>query len=120
MRHFTVLLTITLFITGSCVKCYIGVEQDGERWKACDLQRGFRTCYTKFDPFGEVIARGCSSKEKMFHEHCETHEMDEVVEKFCYCSFNWCNASLNIKAVSFPSSVVLLFIHLLFTNHCLS
>ena len=51
---------------------------------------------------GEVIARGCSSKEKMFHEHCETHEMDEVVEKFCYCSFNWCNASLNIKVSYCP------------------
>ena len=42
---------------------------------------------------GEPVARGCASKEKMFHEQCEVHEMDEISEKFCYCSFNWCNSS---------------------------
>ena len=31
------------------VKCYVGVEPEGERWKACDLHRGMRTCYTKYD-----------------------------------------------------------------------
>jgi hypothetical protein len=87
---------------------------------------------------GEPIARGCSSKEKMFHEHCETHEMDEVVEKFCYCSFNWCNASNHItvnywmsiihlinscdffQAISVPCLLVLIFIQLLFISDCLS
>ena len=51
---------------------------------------------------GEPIARGCASKEKMFHEQCEVHEMDEISEKFCYCSFNWCNSShhLTVKIFS--------------------
>ena len=30
------------------LKCYTGLE--GDRWKTCDLHRGFRTCYTKYDP----------------------------------------------------------------------
>ena len=31
------------------VKCYVGVEPEGERWVTCDLHRGMRTCYTKYD-----------------------------------------------------------------------
>ena len=101
-------------LLGLSVKCYVGVEPAGERYKLCDLSRGLRTCYIKYDmckldilsgglyilPFlhsllsvGEVVARGCSSKEKMFHQQCEVHEMDDIMEKFCYCSFNWCNSS---------------------------
>ena len=44
---------------------------------------------------GEPVARGCASKEKLYHEACEVHEMDEVTEKFCYCSFNLCNTANN-------------------------
>ena len=43
------ILAIMLFILGLSVKCYLGVEPEGERWKACDLERGFRTCYSKYD-----------------------------------------------------------------------
>merc|ERR1711973_16659 len=94
-------ITMSFLVPGfQSVKCYVGVEPEGERWKACDLHRGMRTCYTKYDMFGEPVSRGCASKEKMFHEQCEVHEMDDIVEKFCYCSFNWCNSALNLKAVS--------------------
>ena len=44
----------------------------------------------------------------MFDEHCETHEMDEVVEKFCYCSFNWCNASNHITVSNWTSNILLI------------
>ena len=49
---------------------------------------------------GQLAGRGCSSKEKLYREHCEVHEMDGLIEKFCYCSFNLCN-SANITKVSF-------------------
>ena len=104
-----------LRISGLTVKCYVGIEPEVERYKACDLSRGMRTCYIKYDMcksirsaislssssslflVGEVVARGCSSKEKMFREHCEIHEMDDIMERFCYCSFNWCNGSPYLK-----------------------
>ena len=46
-----------------------------------------------FSPVGQLAGRGCSSKAKLYREHCEVHEMDGLVEKFCYCSFNLCNTS---------------------------
>jgi hypothetical protein len=42
---------------------------------------------------GEVSGRGCASKEKLYYVQCENHEMDGLVEKFCYCSFNLCNTA---------------------------
>ena len=44
---------------------------------------------------GQLAGRGCSSKEKLYREHCEVHEMDGLIEKFCYCSFNLCNTANN-------------------------
>merc|ERR1719389_913662 len=80
-----------------CLNCWTGLESEADpaRWKQCDLQRGFRTCYTKYDPLGQLAGRGCSSKEKLYREHCEVHEMDGLIEKFCYCSFNLCNTANN-------------------------
>ena len=40
-----------------------------------------------------MAGRGCSSKEKLYREHCEVHEMDGMIERFCYCSFNLCNTA---------------------------
>ena len=43
---------------------------------------------------GEVIGRGCSTKDKIFHVECENHVMgktDRTSENFCYCSFSLCN-----------------------------
>merc|ERR1719266_1890232 len=48
----------------------------------------------KIRPIGEVAGRGCSTKEKMYYVHCEAHEMEELEEKFCYCSFNYCNTAI--------------------------
>merc|ERR1719322_158798 len=80
---------------GLGLNCWTGLEseEDPARWKQCDLKRGFRTCYTKYDPLGQLAGRGCSSKEKLYREHCEVHEMDGLIEKFCYCSFNLCNTA---------------------------
>ena len=36
-------------LLGLSVKCYVGVEPAGERYKLCDLSRGLRTCYIKYD-----------------------------------------------------------------------
>merc|ERR1711994_479071 len=90
-------LLINLLTPGSGLNCWTGLEsvEDPARWKQCDLKRGFRTCYTKYDPLGQLAGRGCSSKEKLYREHCEVHEMDGLIEKFCYCSFNLCNTADN-------------------------
>jgi len=102
-------LTLSLFqAVGFSVKCYVGVEPEGERWTACDLDRGMRTCYTKYNWNGDLVARGCASKEKMFTEQCEVHEMDDISEKFCYCSFNWCNRSPHLTAVIFQHRILVL------------
>ena len=39
-------------MSGLCLNCWTGLESEADpaRWKQCDLQRGFRTCYTKYDP----------------------------------------------------------------------
>ena len=121
-------------VAGLGLNCWTGLEseEDPARWKQCDLKRGFRTCYTKYDPcelllytefsdfsgkrkwkpktgdftwaspisVGQLAGRGCSSKEKLYREHCEVHEMDGMIERFCYCSFNLCNTSTPITAVS--------------------
>jgi len=113
---------MTFFLTGLSVKCYVGVEPEGERWVTCDLHRGMRTCYTKYDMFGETVARGCASKEKMFHEQCEVHEMDDISEKFCYCSFNWCNSSPHRKAVNLHHHILVLFLIVsinMYNSYCL-
>ena len=38
--------------SGLGLNCWTGLEsvEDPARWKQCDLKRGFRTCYTKYDP----------------------------------------------------------------------
>ena len=136
---FIMSLSIEMF-PGLGLNCWTGLEsvEDPARWKQCDLKRGFRTCYTKYDPrrfhvlipplvwphcllgdnlfiikvvalhgpppptpplmfgfssVGQLAGRGCSSKEKLYREHCEVHEMDGLIEKFCYCSFNLCNTA---------------------------
>ena len=40
---------------------------------------------------GAVTARGCSTKDKIFHIECENHVMGRTSEKFCYCSYFLCN-----------------------------
>ena len=44
---------------------------------------------------GAVTARGCSTKDKIFHIECENHVMGRTIrttESFCYCSYSLCNS----------------------------
>ncbi len=54
---------------------------------------------------GEVLGRGCASKEKLYYVQCENHEMDGIVEKFCYCSFNLCNTAASQVPLLYLSTV---------------
>ena len=38
-----------------------------------------------------MTARGCATKDKVFHIECENHVMGRESEKFCYCSYFLCN-----------------------------
>jgi hypothetical protein len=40
-----------------------------------------------------VTARGCATKDKVFHIECENHVMGRESEKFCYCSYFLCNGT---------------------------
>ena len=37
------------------------------------------------------MARGCSTKDKVFYRECETHSYGSNLEKMCFCSFDNCN-----------------------------
>ena len=42
-----------------------------------------------------MTARGCSTKDKLYHVECENHVMGKTVrttETFCYCSYSFCNS----------------------------
>merc|ERR1719431_1965099 len=84
-----VLLVFTVIDSGCPLKCYS--DQEGLQWTRCDDRKGFRTCFTKYDQRGVVTARGCSTKDKIFHVECENHVMGRSSEKFCYCSYFLCN-----------------------------
>ena len=38
-----------------------------------------------------IVARGCSTKDKVFYRECETHSYGANLEKMCFCSFDNCN-----------------------------
>ena len=40
-----------------------------------------------------MTARGCATKDSVFHIECENHVMGAGSEKFCYCSYFLCNGS---------------------------
>ena len=48
-------------VAGLGLNCWTGLEseEDPARWKQCDLKRGFRTCYTKYDPCMPLLFSGC-------------------------------------------------------------
>ena len=77
-------------------------------WTQCDEKTGFRTCFTKYNKGvflelkrqrqlncfiseGLVTARGCATKDAVFHIECENHVMGRHSEKFCYCRQYLCN-----------------------------
>ena len=59
-----------------------------------------------FSSVGQLAGRGCSSKEKLYREHCEVHEMDGLIEKFCYCSFNLCNTATRTNQPSVSLAII--------------
>merc|ERR1719419_1344993 len=89
------LLMMTMKIGGS-LKCYNDLE--GLQWIDCDQKKGFRTCFTKFDMDGLITARGCSTKDRIFHTECENHVMGRSSEKFCYCSYFLCNSDVSVNS----------------------
>ena len=40
---------------------------------------------------GEVVARGCATKDPVYYVECENHQSKWRSEEFCYCSYNFCN-----------------------------
>ena len=50
------------------------------------------------------MGRGCSTKDKVFYKECETHNYGDSLEKMCFCSFQLCNTSNQLKC---PSNITL-------------
>ena len=48
---------------------------------------------------GVRVPRGCATKRPMLYVECEAHKSKNVLEEFCYCSFDLCNQS-SIKMFS--------------------
>jgi len=87
---------VLMFLTqqGETLKCYSTNDSVAQQqWTQCDDRKGFRTCFTKYNMKGQVTARGCATKDKVFHIECENHVMGANSEKFCYCSYYLCNGS---------------------------
>ena len=76
----------------SQLKCYSSTS--GVEMKRCqEEERGFTSCFTKYDAAGLVTGRGCSDKgeQDLFEDDCETFQSKEKVETYCYCSYYLCN-----------------------------
>ena len=43
---------------------------------------------------GVRVARGCATKRPMLYVECEAHKSKNVLEEFCYCSYDLCNTAL--------------------------
>ena len=51
--------------------------------------------YEKHSPRpGARVARGCATKRPMLYVECEAHKSKNVLEEFCYCSYDLCNTAL--------------------------
>ena len=59
---------------------------------------------------GVVTARGCSTKDKLYHVECENHVMGRTSEKFCYCSYFLCNGSEMVLRERFATTIVTLLL----------
>ena len=98
---------------GSSLRCYSDYSSLREATR-CELRKGFRSCYIKYDKgdiksniyfiskfvflVGKIMGRGCSTKIQMFGTMCENHVMNGIgEEKICYCSSALCNTSTSSK-----------------------
>merc|ERR1719208_305196 len=87
------LATLLSSVPVSGLECFSDVL--GFQQTHCSSARGFKTCFTKINNDGAVIARGCSTKDNKYHVECENHVMgkaDRITETFCYCGYNLCNS----------------------------
>merc|ERR1719158_539123 len=106
-------LLIFFLQQGETLKCYSTNDSVAQQqWTQCDDRKGFRTCFTKYNMRGQVTARGCATKDKVFHIECENHVMGANSEKFCYCSYYLCNGS---RASPGKSGSLALFLALLWS-----
>jgi len=102
---------VILLLTQECensnsIRCYGG--KDGGKFQDCHIDFGFQTCFTKFEN-GVRVARGCSTKRPMLYVECEQHKSKNVLEEFCYCSYDLCNTS-DGQSHSLSGSVLLIFV----------
>ena len=49
------------------------------------------------------VARGCATKRPMLYVECEAHKSKNVLEEFCYCSYDLCNTSPAPSMVRAPA-----------------
>lgn len=104
VMYFILLTLYCLLPFATSLQCYTDVE--AKTLVTCAEE--FKTCFTKYNdskyipsafPFGvlhkyqeaAIVARGCSTKDKVFYRECETHSYGDNLEKMCFCSFNNCN-----------------------------
>jgi len=65
----------------------------GEETKKCEMIHGFRSCYTKYNMRGAVMARGCSTLQPNFNK-CDTNKYGQFKsDKYCYCKKSYCNTA---------------------------
>lgn len=92
--------------------------------KKCEMIHGFRSCYTKYNMRGVVIARGCSTTQPNF-DKCDTNKYGKFKsDKYCYCKSSFCNKSTsclpNIYCLVTAYSLYLLYTRFYSCGHCLS
>ena len=66
--------------------------------------------------WGEIVARGCSTKRPMLYVECEAHKSKNVLEEFCYCSYDLCNATSSSETFSVSKFVLIWFSIIFFVS----
>ena len=107
------------------LRCFGGKE--GGKFQECHFDAGYKTCFTKYENgqfvilcrlllyncsshvAGVRVARGCATKRPMLYVECEAHKSKNMMEEFCYCSFDLCNSAA-AKKQSWTALHILLFI----------
>lgn len=87
----------------------------GEETKTCEMIHGFRSCYTKYNMRGQVMARGCSTLQPTFNK-CDTNKYGQFKsDKYCYCKKSYCNNSTK-NLPNIYCLVILYSVYLFYTN----
>jgi len=102
----TICFQVILAADNLSLRCFGGKE--GGKFQECHFDAGYKTCFTKYEN-GVRVARGCATKRPMLYVECEAHKSKNVMEEFCYCSFDLCNTAAANKQ-SWTALYILLFI----------